>query len=283
MTGSVKEIIKKRRSVRTFDGNPITEEDRRALEEYLHALTNPFGIPVEFALFEAKEHKLTSPVIVGEHTYLAAKIKTEDQFELAFGYSFEKACLYALSRGIGTVMLASTLSRDTFEQALELKENEVMPVASPVGYPAEKMSIRESVMRKGIKADERKAFEDLFFDGSFDKPLAADPDSEDDQYHAAVRTALEMVRLAPSAVNKQPWRVMIDGEKVYFYEVRTLDKRPTGDIQKVDMGIALAHFDVTMEEEGYRGRFITDDPRIESPEGAEYIVTYEPQEVHDGI
>jgi hypothetical protein len=51
---------------------------------------------------------------------------------------------------------------------MAVQPNEVMPVASPVGYPAAKKSIRESLMRKGTRADERLPFEKLFFEGDFD-------------------------------------------------------------------------------------------------------------------
>ena len=108
MTFSAKEMIKQRKSVRTFDGKTLSDEDRKNLESYVHSLTNPFGVKVYFRLLDAKEHQLSSPVIVGEHTYLAAKVKKEGNFEIAFGYSFEKACLYAQSLGIGTVMLAAS-------------------------------------------------------------------------------------------------------------------------------------------------------------------------------
>ena len=58
-----------------------------------------------------------------------------------------------------------------FDFNMEVKDGEVMPVASPVGYPAEKKSIRESLMRKGLKADDRKPFDQLFFVGGFNHPL----------------------------------------------------------------------------------------------------------------
>lgn len=154
MTFSVKEMIKQRKSVRTFDGKQLSSEDRNNLEKYIASLTNPFDVSVEFKLLDAKEHQLSSPVIVGEHTYLAAKVRKESHFELAFGYSFEKACLYARSLGIGTVILAASLSRSAFEKAMDVHSDEVLPTASPVGYPAEKRSIRENLMRKGLKADD---------------------------------------------------------------------------------------------------------------------------------
>jgi len=128
----ISDLIRQRRSVRTFDGKPLGMEDRSALEAYTASLTNPFSVPVAFRLLDVKEYGLSSPVIVGADTYLAAKVERVPNFEIAYGYSFEKACLYALSRG--TVMLAASLSRAAFEKAMEVKDGEVMPVASPVGY-----------------------------------------------------------------------------------------------------------------------------------------------------
>lgn len=264
----VKDIIRRRKSVRSFDGKPLTDADRTNLEEYINAMTNPFGVPVEFRLLDAKAHKLSSPVIVGENTYLAAKVKREGHYEIAYGYSFEKACLYALSLGIGTVMLAASLSRSTFEQAMDVKSDEVLPTASPVGYPAEKRSIRENLMRKGLKADERISFDELFFDGTFGTGLTKEAAGD-------FAEALEMARLAPSAGNKQPWRAVVQGDKVYFYEQKSMKDSPLGDIQKVDVGIALAHFDLTMAENGFTGNFAFENPGIETPVDTYYIVTFE--------
>ena len=62
---ALKEIVRGRRSVRTFDGNPVSQEDREKLCEYISGITNPFGIPVEFVLLDAAEYGLSSPVISG--------------------------------------------------------------------------------------------------------------------------------------------------------------------------------------------------------------------------
>lgn len=268
MNFSAKDMIKQRKSVRTFDGKPLSDADRKSLEAFVSSMDNPFGVPVAFRLLDAKENRLSSPVIVGEAAYLAAKVKRVEHFEIAYGYSFEKACLYAQSLGIGTVMLAASLSRSTFEKAMEVQDDEVLPTASPVGYPAKKRSIRENLMRKGLKADERIPFEELFFDGSFGSALKAE--------NAGVfAQALEMARLAPSAGNKQPWRAIVDGDKVHFYEQKSMKDSSLGDIQKVDMGIALAHFDLTMSENAVSGNFVFADPEIAVPEDVSYIATYE--------
>ncbi len=174
--------------------------------------------------------------------------------------------LYALSLGIGTVMLAASLNRSAFEKAIEVGADEVMPVASPLGYPAEKKSMREKLMRKGIKADERLPFEKLFFEGDFNRLL-----SESN----AFSEPLSMARLAPSAANKQPWRVVVIGDTVHFYEYKTMKDSPLGDIQKVDFGIALAHFDLTEKENGHSGNYTERDPQIDLPVNTHYIISYE--------
>jgi nitroreductase len=267
MTFSAKETIRKRKSVRTFTGEPLKNDDRAALEQFARSQTNPFDVPVDFRLLDAKEYGLSSPVIVGAELYLAAKVKRCRHYEIGFGYSFEHVCLYAESLGIGTVMLAASLSRAAFEKAMDVHGDEVLPAASPVGYPAQKRSIRESLMRKGLKADERIPFEQLFFDKKYGDRLTASS-------AGIYADALEMARWAPSAANKQPWRAVVSDDVVHFYEEKSLRDSPLGDIQKADVGIALAHFDLTMQEEGHNGRFAEADPGIALPENVRYIISY---------
>ena len=268
MTFSAKEWIPRRRSVRTFDGRPLTEEDRRQLEAFLSALSDPFGVPVSFRLLNAKEHGLTSPVIVGAEEYLAAKVRRAPHCEISFGYRFETACLFACSRGIGTVMLAASLSRAAFERAMDVQSDEVLPLASPVGYPADKRSVRENLMRRALRADERRPFETLFFAGSFEKELRR----EDAGVFA---DALEAARLAPSAANGQPWRAVADGDLVHFYEAKSMKDSPLGDVQLLDVGIALSHFDLVRAEDGVAGGFLFADPQLDAPENVRYVVSFQ--------
>ena len=262
---NVKEIIRKRKSVRTYNGEPFRKEDEKDLMEYVSALHNPFGIDVAFKLLPCKEYGLASPVIVGEDTYLGGKVPDIPNHEIAFGYTFEEACLYALDRGIGTVFIAGTLDRPSFEKAMDLGNDEVMPAVSPLGYPAKKRSLRENLMRKAVHADERKPFRELFFEKRYGKPLTEDH---------PLREYLELVRIAPSATNTQPWRVIVEGKDIHFYEARTMKDTVIGDIQKVDIGIALCHFDLTWKEDGHTGIFVFEDPKIDVPEKTEYVVTY---------
>ncbi len=265
---SIAQVIAKRKSVRTYDDRPLSSKDRHALAEMLESKGNPFGVPVEFRFLDAEKHGLKSPALVGARYYVAAKVERVENCEVAFGYEFERFCLEAATAGLGTVMLAASLNREAFEQAMEVGDGEAMPVASPVGYPANKRSVRERAMRKALGADNRLPFGELFFTGSFDRPLLPDD-------AGALLAALEAVQLAPSAANKQPWRLVVDGSNVHFYECRTVKESPIGDVQKVDLGIALVHFDLVARETGFETRFAQEDPGIAAPDGCEYIVTCE--------
>jgi len=240
----------------------IAPEEREKLLAFAETIQNPYGIPVSFLLLEAKAHGLSSPVLKGDTLYVAGKIPEAPHSEEAFGYSFEELVLYAWSLGIGTTWIAGTLNRSLFEREAGVQPGERMYCVSPLGYPAKRMSVKELAMRKGIKADERLPGERLFFDGSFDSPLK--PESE------ALANALEAVRLAPSAVNRQPWRILREGSAFRFYlkHDRGYADGPGGDIQKIDMGIALSHF---IGQTG--GTLSLERPGLPAPADTEYIAT----------
>jgi len=263
------ELIRSRRSVRSFDGRALSAEDAEDILHCANTAETPYEIAVTWRILDAKTHGLSSPVITGTDTYIAGKMRRVPHAEEAFGFAFEKVVLFAAQKGVGTTWIAGTMDRPAFERAMRLEQDEVMPCVSPLGYAAVKMSVREALMRKGIKADTRLAFEKLFFDGGFDTPLSAEKAGQ-------LADALEMVRWAPSAVNKQPWRVVMCGDDVHFYKKQ--GKNMTGadgwDIQKIDMGIAMCHFACGMEEAGRRLDFRIEDPRIAQPDDVSYIASF---------
>ena len=242
------EIIRNRKSVRTYKEQAIPEKTLNLVRDYLKHDTGLFDVPITFSILNARENGVSSPVILGADTYVAGKYQKQKNAELSFGYAFEKFILYAASLGLGTVWLAATIDRKAFEK---------------------KRSIRESMMRRGMKSDSRVPFGELFFRDNFQNPL-----NESDA--GIWQLPLEMVRLAPSATNKQPWRAVAEKNRVHFYEKKTpgYDREATVDIQKVDLGIALCHFEIAAEESGLKGKFIQSDPGIMAAEDTEYIATY---------
>lgn len=264
--GNLSDLIKERRSVRTYDGMPLSEPHRKDIEEYVRDIANPFDIPVTFVLLDAEEYRLSSPVLSGETLYIAGKVAKKPYADVAFGYSFEKLVLHAWELGIGTVWIGGTMKRENFENAADLHPGEMMPCISPLGYTAKKMSLKETMMRKGVGADNRLPGEKLFFDGTWGNAYTVD------QEMAGI---FEMVRWAPSAVNKQPWRILVKDGVYHFYEKKNKGylHESTGDLQKIDVGIALCHFVMGIEEKGEIAEVSIEDPGVEIPGDVEYIAS----------
>lgn len=262
------ETILTRKSVRSYDGRPIEAGTLAKIEAFAHEVQNPFGVPVSFVFLDAKERGLSSPVLTGEPMYVAGKVGKVLNGDVAFGYAMEHLLLYAWSLGVGSVWIGGTMKREQFEQAAGKEAGERMPCVSPLGYPAAKKSLRETVMRRGVGADSRLPGEKLFFDGGFDTPLsgrALEPWND----------ILELVRWAPSAVNKQPWRVALQDGRCHCYlrHDKGYISDAVGDMQKIDLGIALCHFVLGAELKGLTARVDISDPGIPSPAGVEYIAS----------
>lgn len=262
------DLIKTRKSVRSFDGSKLSAADLEKIRQYAAGITNPFDIPVRFVFLDAKEHGLSSPVLSGDTYYVAGIVPKKPYADVAFGFAFEKLVLYAWSLGVGTTWIGGTMKREKFEKAAGLTAGDMMPCISPLGYPAKKRSFKENMMRKGVKADSRIDSEKLFFDGSFDRPLAGEKKQES-------ADLLEMVRWAPSAVNKQPWRIVQKDGIYHFYEKKDngYEKEVTGDLQKIDVGIAICHFIMGLEEKGKEAEVKVEDPGIALPDNTEYIAS----------
>lgn len=165
------EVIKTRKSVRTFDGTKISENDLEKLCSYIKTISNPYGIPVKFMILNTKKYGLSSSVIEGEDMYIAAKVPKVEHCEEAFGYSFEKMILYAWSLGIGTTWVGGTLNRELFEKVAATKDDEYMMIVTPLGYPSKTQSKIDSKLRESIHGDERLPVFELFFEGDFSNPI----------------------------------------------------------------------------------------------------------------
>lgn len=264
--------IKKRTSIRTYDERLLENSIKEEILDYLNSTSGPFSAKVRFYLVnieDSSNKKLgTYGVIKSAKNFIAAiTVKKEPRSLEQLGYVLEKGILYATSLGLGTCWLAGTFKRQEFINTIELKEDEELPVITPIGYPRDKRSLVDSFMRFAAGSNNRKDFNELFFEGNWDNKI----NQKDRKYIQA----LEMLRLAPSASNKQPWRVLVDNEKFHFYLARNkgYGEGLGYDVQKIDIGIAMCHFELTMQELGFKGKWKEDNPKKDK-ESCEYIITF---------
>ena len=200
---------------------------------------------------EGKAVKLgTYGIISGATDFLLLVVEPTPLAEMGGGYMFEQVVLHATELGIGTCWLGGTFNRSQFKEVGLLRGDERLTIVSPVGYSAASRTLRDRLLRASAGSDARKSFGELFFNGAFQIPLA---EAEAGPY----KIPLEMVRLAPSAGNKQPWRVILKDGACHFYY------RP-GSFATNDIGIALCHFELTCQAMGLKGSFtqLTNRPEV---------------------
>ncbi|MDV4150534.1 nitroreductase family protein [Clostridium sp. AL.422] len=258
---SIENAIRDRYSVRNYSEKELSEEIIEQIEDYINTLDNPFDIKVRIGFVKKEKYdgvvRLgTYGVIKGANYYLVGVCEKKEFALEALGYTFEKVILYCTSLGLGSVWLGASFNKSAFEKTINLRDNEILPVVSPIGYEGGEKSFLASFIKDHRNV--RKNFSDLFFDKDFNKPLI----KQSDLYSEA----LEMVRLSPSSINSQPWKIVKDDGNLYIYSSGVTK------MNKIDMGIALCHLDLYLKEKGINGEFKVIDPQLESK--YKYVISW---------
>lgn len=271
---SIIELIKTRTSSRSYDERELDAASLQELKGYIEEINQQKQIKARFQLVQnnstdaGKSKKLgTYGFISGAHSFLVGIADKDEKDTVTFGYLFEKIVLCTTDLGIQTCWLGGTFKKGDFEQNVSLSGNEIIPIVSPIGYKKEKPRAFESAMRAVIGADKRKPWSELFYETDGSVPLT-------ENSAAQYAVPLEMVRLGPSASNKQPWRVVRGENAFHFFLCRTKGYGVAGfDIQKNDCGIAKCHFELSANELGLKGSW-QEVTNISTPAEWEYITTW---------
>jgi nitroreductase len=283
MNKPISDIIKQRFSCRTYLDKPIGEDDRRSLIDFLESnRTGPLETHARFALIAATEYDRKSLKGLGTYGFIknaigfiVGAVEQGSKNLEDYGYLLERGVLFATDIGLGTCWLGGSFTKSSFAKKISATSTETIPAVTAVGYIAGNDNIRGQI-RKRAGAQHRLPKEELFFDRIFGNPI----NEENIGMYADV---LKMVRWAPSASNKQPWRLVRNGNAWHFYLQRTkgygkgsliFNLLRLADLQRVDMGIAMCHFELAAHELGLQGSWVIDEPKLTMPEGTEYTVTW---------
>lgn len=283
------ELVRRRYSCRTYLPEPIDAERRSLLEAFMDArTTGPLGAHARFRLIaaapgdrEALRRLGTYGFIKGATGFIVGAVRHGPRDHEDYGHLLEQIVLYATELGLGTCWLGGTFTRSTFVRRFGgLDRGEALPAVVSLGLIGDDGSERIREREEGAR---RLPVSRLFFENGFGEPL---PPERAGGYAAA----LDAVRMAPSATNKQPWRVVragaggSPGEAWHFYLTRTRAYRKNGplftvlriaDLQRVDLGIAMCHFELVAREYGLAGKWAVRDPGIPLPgRDTEYVVTW---------
>jgi len=259
---NILDAIRERRSVRSFDGTSLTAEERELLNEAVSVAESPFGGNVEIRLREfdlrAGFRPGTYGFIRGAVDFFLIAVAPDETSALSAGFRFEQVVLKAQELGLGTCWIGGTFRESDFNSGESWPEGETLTAVCPVGHPAPRRFL-EKVMRMTAGSDRRKPFGELFYSEGGKRPLSQE---------SRFGESLEMMRLAPSSVNSQPWRAIVACEGVHFY------CKPKNKFSQIDCGIGLCHFYLAEKFRGETGKFQPDEGAPAPPSGWKYITTY---------
>jgi len=279
----VADVIRMRTSRRAYENRLLEPVVRARLEAFLQARhEGVFGNRIRIALhqvpppdFLTLRQSGTYGVIKGARHYLIGAVERAANNMVDFGFCFERTILLCTDLGLGTCWLGGTLNRTVFGQQMGTQPSEIVPAVSPVGYASQRRTLRDLVIRFGARSHKRRPWPELFFQSSFASPLSKVSAGRH-------RQPLELLRLAPSASNQQPWRVVQSAAgDLHFFLHRTamyrskLLRSPEIDLQRVDLGIAMCHFSLAAQEEGLHGVWEYQTPDVGSlPPHTHYVVSW---------
>ena len=287
MKSSIEDIVKSRYSCRAYADRAIEAADQKALSEFLTSLqTGPLGSRARFSLVAATEKDRQSlkglgtyGFIKGATGFIVGAVEPASKDMEDYGYLLEHAVLTATDLGLATCWLGGSFSKSAFARKIAAGQREVVPAVIAIGYAQVDARATDRTRRRA-GSDRRLSAAQLFFDEDLGRPIMLPSGSP----YAPV---LEAVRWAPSASNKQPWRVVRSQGVWHFYLQRTkgygkgtavFSLLRIADLQRVDMGIAMCHFELVAREQGETGRWVIEQPAADAPtERAEYTATWIPE------
>jgi len=246
----VRDAILNRVSTRTFNKKQLSNKNvmkvNKILDRY-ESVKGPFDHTFKFT-FRSNDSKSPEGKKIGTYGvlrhvpgFISGVCKNDFKSIVDYGYIFERIILSLTEEELDTCWVGGTFKRKAFEK--QLGENEIIPAISPVGVRAQKRTLIERFIRNSAESDNRKIFDVLFKDYNTLDPI-------NDTFENPIMQSLDLIRKGPSASNKQPWRVYVDGNEIHFYIKRT-SRYPSDnfpyDIQALDVGIAISHFTVGLE------------------------------------
>lgn len=259
---NILEAIKARRSVRGYNGEALSESLKQSLNKAIDESFSPFGGNVSIRLKEFDMRKGYKPstygVIKGASDFFLISMGDDEASALSAGFRFEQVVLKATELGLGTCWIAATFKGSDFERGDSRRAGEELRVISPVGFASNQRLI-EKFTRMTFGSSKRKPFDELFYTDNFTRPA---------EENSRFGESLEMMRLAPSSTNSQPWRVLVDGDVVHFYY------KPKSKLSVLDCGIGLCHFYVTEAYNGNAGTFHKYENAPAAPENWKYLYSY---------
>ena len=246
----VESLIKKRFSCRNFLPTQIPESVKLELQDYMKSEETQDCF---FTISYSPRYN---------HDYIIAHVNPSTIDSLSFGIRFERIILYCTQLNLSTCW-TGVFPQHHFQSISKVTTEYPIGMVSPIGYPTRIPTPKH-----------KKSWEEIFFHNTPSTPLQP-------TVIPAYTEPLEMVRIAPSGINLQPWRVLFRDQSFHFFVERKKGIIGMGfktlllDLQLIDMGIAVCHFELSTKARNLQGRWVQDPPSWSIPKEWNYVRTWQ--------
>ncbi len=234
-------MISKRKSVRSISPTPLSSE---ILADVLNAVQEliPLFLEIRTSVKILNRNEIKPLGSIFAPYYLALYSEHSPDSQLNAGFMLQQADLYLSAIGLGSCWLGMTRPVQS--------ESDGLPFVILMAFGA----AQEDVVRSSPTQFKRKALKDI-------------------ATSTAVPAYIEDVRLAPSAINKQPWFFSGDERSCNAFSVRGKGLINIAEGWRfVDLGIALSHLYIAALADGKTVSFRREDS-IPSGNGSEYVLS----------
>lgn len=219
------EAIKARRSVRNYEMRGLPQHLLAQIGYDIAHLRPLYSrkVRIAFELLTGDQMKESYRVAQRAPYYIVVLAEPTSAGRISAGFMGEQLVLSLTSIGLGTCWLGSVFSKKSVPREIPLL------IAISFGRPLESGLLETEYTHK------RKPLDKLLIGTDKPSPL--------------MREALSAARLAPSGVNLQPCRYLMNGDAVAMVRRKALLPR-IDRMHDIDCGIALAHIDTAARDEG---------------------------------
>jgi nitroreductase len=239
--------IPRRRSRRRFDPDqPIKPEILAILDEVCHKFT-PF--PHARSILVSRPAKDIFKGIMGgygkvtgAHGFIAfIGDMGAGSVQEEVGYTGEGIVLEATAMGLNTCWVAGFFRPESVATLIRIEPGERVLAVTPVGYAPASESLEEKMMTGFGRTHVRLPISKLISNRSEEK------------LPEWVTASIEAARLAPSAINRQPWSFAVQNDGITV-NIRT--SGPDFSVSKrLDCGIAMLHMELAAANYGIKGEW----------------------------
>jgi nitroreductase len=233
-----------RRSRRAFDGKAAEPRQLEAIAELTQAW-RPYS--------DARVALVTSPVTdvftgaIGSygkvtntpHALVFLAGGRDDFSDQHVGYTGEAIVLEATRLGLATCWVGGFFNPRRVAHIVRLAVGERVLAVSPLGHAQERSTASERAMSRIADARRRLPVSEIA------------PDSVAGKWPSWAVAAIETARVAPSAMNRQPWRFRMEGKALIVSKDNVLESHKVA--KRLDIGIAMLHVDLAAAAHGVDG------------------------------